>query len=135
MRLYQIAGSVVLAAIVAGCTDAPSVLGPRKGPSADVRGLCSVSDDAATKTRTVTGACTNTGVSVPDGWRVQAGGEAPALGVSKGARSGVSLDVSIQAFTQLTQPTAAYTSATTKLDISRIPLFTDVTSITDGNQT
>ncbi|HDR4422857.1 TPA: hypothetical protein QCU60_004345 [Bacillus cereus] len=38
-------------------------------------------------------------------------------------------------FTQITLPDAAYTSSTTKIDISSIPEFSDVGSISDGIQT
>ena len=42
---------------------------------------------------------------------------------------------SAKAFTQVTQPDAAYLSSTTLIDISSIPDFTLLSSVTDGTQT
>jgi hypothetical protein len=111
------------------CVDGTSTTAPRVQPTADiVQGSCRVSDDAASKVRTLSGNCSNSTVKLPTGWTVRfdrAGTAASENITSSG----------IAAFRSIGRPVAQYTSQTNLIDISGIPDLTLLNSISDGTVT
>jgi hypothetical protein len=125
MRAYRLLGGSLVAAVAfAACSDSQPTT-PESDASALNRAgaACQISDNAVTQTRTVSGACTNLAVRVPDGWTLSHVGPA------------ASNEIIAQSITAIENPDAAYIAATDVIDISGIADFTNLTSITDGTQT
>lgn len=120
MRRSQWAGLLLVAAMAAGCSDDVQVVAPTDAPGMDARLACTVSDDAATKTRTASRGCTNAELSAPAGWTVRLDGLGAASAFVQGP---------------ISLPYDGYLTTTAKIELSGIIDSTRLTSITDGIQT
>lgn len=124
----RLAGPFAFAIFAAACVDGTTSPAPRvTADAAIVEGSCRVTDNVATKVRTMSGNCSNSTVKLPAGWTVEF--DRPALTSETITGEG------IQAFQRIPRPVAQYTSQTSKIDISGIPEFTVVSSISDGTRT
>jgi N-acetylneuraminic acid mutarotase len=98
---------------------------------------CRYSDNQATKTRTVTSACRNTGVRVPKGWsvRVQRSDQQTKPRAGAGTPRVDPKSITTMSITTIPNPDAAYLSTTNKVDISSLADFSTHTSVSNGTQT
>lgn len=130
--------TVSVGMFLAGCSE-DTALEPEQAqaPEVEVAELstsaeCSYSDDQITKIRTVTSGCSNTEVTVPQGWslRVQRSDQ-PTKPRAEAAAPRFGVD----GITTIPNPDAAYLSTTNKIDISSLAEFSTHTSVSDGLQT
>jgi uncharacterized lipoprotein YbaY len=125
-----LAGSLLAAVVLAACADTSQPTGPAATPEQVRAGqTCTITDDAQARVRTVTAGCTNSEVTLPEGWTLEVVGSdavtAPRLPGSVGP----------QLITQIENPGVPYLSASQLIDISGVEDFTTLTSISDPAQT
>jgi hypothetical protein len=127
--LRFLGGSLLAAAVVAGCSEVqPTIPGAPDGTTALNRAgeACVVSDDARTRTRTVTASCVNAATRAPDGWTLR------VVGVVAPSRPRNEVSPML---TQIENPTQSYVDNTNLIDLSGVGDFTTHTQIGDGTLT